>query len=257
MQDSIIPSEKAARQWVYTEFAMHKEEVREILKNAASCIHLSFDLWTSLQRKAINGVVASFVDDSRKCQTAMLAFKEMTDCDDGKAIAANILAVINDYDLRNKVRFFVLDNASSNNTAVAVLGETLQFDPRVRQLRCVGHILNLVAQQLLFGSDFEKFESEVARVADLREEVKVWRAQGLIGIVAMIVRWINKLPGRVKRFEDAQGVIWRRENPEFYEKPSLLRLKMDNATRYVPISLLLWFALVYKLLFLNATNSAI
>jgi hypothetical protein len=44
MQESIIPSKKAARQWVYTEFAMHKEEVREILKNAASRIHLSFDL---------------------------------------------------------------------------------------------------------------------------------------------------------------------------------------------------------------------
>jgi hypothetical protein len=67
MQDSIIPSEKVARQWVYTEFAMHKEEVQEILKNAASRIHLSFNLWTSLQRKGINSVVASFVDDSRKC----------------------------------------------------------------------------------------------------------------------------------------------------------------------------------------------
>ncbi|RYN65000.1 hypothetical protein AA0119_g11508 [Alternaria tenuissima] len=44
MQKSIIPSEKAARQWVCTEFALHKEEVREILKNAASRIYLSFDL---------------------------------------------------------------------------------------------------------------------------------------------------------------------------------------------------------------------
>jgi hypothetical protein len=106
----------------------------------------------------------------------MLAFKEMTDCHDSKAIAANVLAVINDYNLRDKVGFFVLDNASSNDTAVAVLRETLQFNPKVRRLRCVGHILNLVAQQLLFGSDFEKFEGEVARVANLQEEVKFWRA---------------------------------------------------------------------------------
>ena len=117
----------------------------------------------------------------------MLAFREMTNRHDGKAIAANVLAVIDDYDLRDKVGFFVLDNASSNDTAVAILGETLQFDPKVRRLRCIGHILNLVAQQLLFGSDFEKFEGEVARVANLREEVKLWRAQGPIGIVATIV----------------------------------------------------------------------
>jgi hypothetical protein len=75
----------------------------------------------------------------------MLAFKEMTDHHDGKAIAANVLAVIDDYDLRDKVGFFVLDNALNNDTAVAILGEMLQFDPKVRRLRCVGHILNLVA----------------------------------------------------------------------------------------------------------------
>jgi hypothetical protein len=124
---------------------MHKEEVQEILKNTASRTHLSFDRWTSPQRKAINSVVANFVDNRGKCQKAILVFKEMTDCHDGKAITANVLAVINDYNLCDKVGFFVLDNVSSNDTAVAVLGETLQFDPKVRRLRCVGHILNLVA----------------------------------------------------------------------------------------------------------------
>jgi hypothetical protein len=33
--------------------------------------------------------------------------------------------------------------------------------------------VTLVAQQLLFDSDFKKFEGEVARVANLQEEVKV------------------------------------------------------------------------------------
>jgi hypothetical protein len=55
----------------------------------------------------------------------MLAFKEITNCHDSKAIAANVLAVINNYNLRDKVGFFVLNNALSNNTAVAVLRETL------------------------------------------------------------------------------------------------------------------------------------
>jgi hypothetical protein len=75
----------------------------------------------------------------------MLAFKEITNCHDSKAIAANVLAVINNYNLRDKVGFFVLNNALSNNTAVAVLRETLQFNLKVRRLRCVGYILNLVA----------------------------------------------------------------------------------------------------------------
>jgi hypothetical protein len=55
----------------------------------------------------------------------MLAFKEITHRHDGKAIAANVLAVIDDYDLRDKVGFFVLNNVSSNDTAVEILRETL------------------------------------------------------------------------------------------------------------------------------------
>jgi hypothetical protein len=45
----------------------------------------------------------------------MLAFKEITYCHAGKAIAANVLAVINYYDLGDKIGFFVLDNALSND----------------------------------------------------------------------------------------------------------------------------------------------
>ena len=75
----------------------------------------------------------------------MLAFKEMTSQHNSKAIAANVLAVIKDYDLRDKVSFFVLNNPLSNYTAVAILRETLYFNPKVRRLRCVSYILNLVA----------------------------------------------------------------------------------------------------------------
>lgn len=236
MQNSVIPSEKVARQWINNEFQLHKAEVQEKLKSAASRIHLSFDLWTSQRCKAINGVVANFLDCQGKCQTALLAFKEMADRHNGEAIAANVLAVINDYDLREKVGFFVLDNASSNDTAVSVLGQELGFNPTWRRLRCAGHILNLIAQQLLFGSNFEMFEREVARVDTLKEEVKIWRAQGPIGMIATIVRWINKSPGRIKRFENAQLDVWRRENPASNGKCNILRLKMDNSTRYVSLS---------------------
>jgi hypothetical protein len=55
----------------------------------------------------------------------MLAFREITNRYNSKAIATNVLAVINDYNLRDKVSFFILNNALSNNTAVAILRETL------------------------------------------------------------------------------------------------------------------------------------
>jgi hypothetical protein len=84
---------------------------------------------------------------------------------------------------------------------------------------------------LLYGNNYDKFQGAVESVSDLQEQARLWRAQGPIGMVAQIVRWVNKSPGRVKRFEEAQERVWNRDNPGTTQKCVLLRLHMDNSTR--------------------------
>lgn len=236
LKTTIVPNPRTVSRWVVKEFPVHKQEIRENMATGISRVHLAFDLWTSHRRKAINGITANWVDRKGRCQTALLAMPEMSDRHDGQSIARSVLPVIKDYGFGDKLGFFVLDNASSNDTCVAELGRQFNFDPKERRLRCVGHILNLIAQELLYGNDYEKFRGEVANVNDLAKQTKLWRAQGPIGMIAQIVRWISKSPRRTKRFDEAQKRIWDLEvvDPDEPRRQfTPLRLVRDNSTRYV------------------------
>jgi hypothetical protein len=52
---------------------------------------------------------------------------------------------------------------------MAVIGGELGFDGRKRRGRCFGHILNLSARALLFGSNPEAFENQLSGAAALSE----------------------------------------------------------------------------------------
>jgi len=51
----------------------------------------------------------------------------------------------------SNIGFFVLDNATNNDTTLVELAKDLGFDLKERRLRCIGHIINLIAEQYLFS----------------------------------------------------------------------------------------------------------
>jgi hypothetical protein len=67
----------------------------------------------------------------------------------GKNIAETVLSIIHRYKLTgNRIRWFMLDNASSNDTCVVEILKSLQIDNTAerRRLRCLGHVINLATQ---------------------------------------------------------------------------------------------------------------
>jgi hypothetical protein len=56
--------------------------------------------------------------------------------------------------------YFVLNNVTNNNKTLKELVKSIKFDPLKRRLRCIGHILNLIVEQYLFGQDSALFEKE-------------------------------------------------------------------------------------------------
>lgn len=91
----------------------------------------------------------------------------MSDCHNGVLIAASVVPVIKDYRFEDKLGFFVLDNASSNNTCVAEPARLFGFNANEHRLRCIGHILNLIAQELLYGNNYKRFQGKVASVNEV------------------------------------------------------------------------------------------
>ncbi|KAA8623773.1 Dimer-Tnp-hAT domain-containing protein [Pyrenophora tritici-repentis] len=82
---------KTIRSWVMNAFISKKQQLREDLHYSRSRISISFDLWTSPNPYAILGVVAISV----------------------------VLELLEEYDISgDQIGYFMLDNASANDTAV-------------------------------------------------------------------------------------------------------------------------------------------
>ena len=76
---------------------------------------------------------------------------------EGKHSSLNIaeiaLAILNEFNILDRLGYTVTDNASSNNVALELIAEELDFNNKHKRLRCIGHIINLIARAVLFSKD--------------------------------------------------------------------------------------------------------
>ncbi|KAM3425830.1 hypothetical protein NHJ13734_009893 [Beauveria thailandica] len=88
--------------------------------------------------------------------------------DGGHNIAAKILDVLTAYETQDKIEYFTLDNAESNNEAMSVIGDKLGFMESISRGRYFGHSLNPSAESLLFRYNVEAFEEQLSGAARFR-----------------------------------------------------------------------------------------
>ena len=147
-------------------------------------------------------------------------------------MAQTVTEVIDDYQIRNKIGYFVLDNADSNDTCVSAILQNLNLGHRKahRRLRCVGHIINLAAQALFWGDKHRDFEADLQHAITLKQdgrELDMWRKKGPFGKLHNIVKFIRITPQRREKFLST-------DMPDNLDDPSLEKLIVmsDNATRW-------------------------
>ena len=87
--------------------------------------------------------------------------------------------------------YFVLDNASTNNTAVAALAIKYNFTTSHRRLRCAPHIINLVGQAILFGLDYNSYDNALEEASDEAKFLTEWRKHGPLGVLLDILTHIR------------------------------------------------------------------
>jgi hypothetical protein len=152
------------------------------------------------------GIVVHFIDHTRNLQTFLLSLPELVGSHKGTNIAECVGAIVGEFNIQERVGYFVLDNASNNDTAMEALAEEFGFDVKERRLRYTSHIINLVARQILFGADPDAFELEANVAKDELEDLQLWRKKGPIGKLHNIVKYIKDSDQRIKRFERYQLV---------------------------------------------------
>ncbi len=166
--------------WVEDMHRYFEPTIIEEIQTARSKISISFDGWGSKREKiSLVGVVAHFIDSKGRGVSRLLGMPELPG--HGKAgkgtyfttknssftvlmypdQAQVILPLFKRFNITSdNLGFFVLDNAPNNDTTLVELSKTLGFEPKERRLRCMGHIINLIAEQYLFGQDSKSFEDD-------------------------------------------------------------------------------------------------
>ena len=139
--------------------------------------------------------------------------------------------VLRHFRLRESFGNTITDNASENAACLDILSDELFIDTRKRHVRCMGHVINLVAQAMLFGEDVEAFEDSIANVTTEEVELRTWRRKGPIGKLHNLIRFICYSEQRRSLFLKVQ-----RDQPPAMRSQRLrggvYELKHDNLTRW-------------------------
>jgi len=149
-------------------------------------------------------IVAHYIDSSGARKTNLIALRSLEGEHTGENMAALLLNVFREYKIGGRIGFFVLDNASANDTCVDLVLRRLYPGMNTKQrlrrrLRCLGHVINLSAQAFLLGKQSQETLDQL-ELANLRHDfeaiAKVWREQGALGRLHNIVRYIRMTPQR-------------------------------------------------------------
>lgn len=203
---ALVPnSGDTIRAWIMEDFQQRRSDIGKQLRESKSLIHLSYDLWTSPNHLALIGVIGHYVSSDYKVETTLLGLRRLKGSHSGENIAEAIVSVVEAYQLVDRVGYFVLDNARSNDTCAAAVIDQLGITDTKghRRLRCLGHILNLSAKAILFGENSEVFERDVATAAlfgDEKAALRHWRSKGALGKLHNAVVYIRATPQRREDF---------------------------------------------------------
>ena len=65
----------------------------------------------------------------------------------------------------------MLNNATNNNIAITAIIKEFNFNPIKRRLRCLGHIINIIAYHLLYSYNPDLFKAKNIVPKDIKAQL--------------------------------------------------------------------------------------
>lgn len=144
----------------------------------------------------------------------LLALVEVEGAHTGEQLAAHMFMVLDQYHIKDRLGYFVMDNATANDRMVTSIShqlfekDGLSYNSQQHRLRCNCHIINLSVQAFLFGPLPEDVilggvggDEEGPTTAELQR----WRKMGPLGKLHNIVVYIKASPQRTQVFLTISG----------------------------------------------------
>lgn len=114
------------RNWSLKKLKVRQSELIEALQFSKSLVHFSFDLWTSPHYRSILGIVGHYTNSKGKNITLLLGLRRLIGSHSGANMAEPVIQVIQEYELADKIGYFVLDNATNNDTCLEEVFDQLR-----------------------------------------------------------------------------------------------------------------------------------
>lgn len=175
-------SDKTVRADLMATFEIKFNEIKKELNAVPGKISFTMDLWTSKNLLSFMAIRGHWLDANWTYQSKLLDFSHVNTDHTGE----NLCHILNDcltrFDIpHSKILGITLDNASNNNTFFDFLMEmTDDLSKDTCHIRCLAHIVNLAAQDILAllkvpnVENIEEFdyENEDLSDIDLNEEIE-------------------------------------------------------------------------------------
>ena len=230
--ERMFPERTTLSKWKMEAFEVRKQKVTQILRRATSKINISFDCWKSSESvRDYLAVVAHFVDHTGEPRTILLGLPRLIGSKTGENIASYIRQTLLSYALLDRqLGCWMADNDDANSTCLATLKITFKsIDLNKGRLRCIGHILNLVAQALLLGEGVSSFQKELAG-ASAENVFKIWNKKEPVGKLHNLVAYINWNDSRREDFRRAIREANAQDDGE--EHLPVVELTSDGGVRW-------------------------
>ncbi|KAI7771376.1 hypothetical protein LZL87_013875 [Fusarium oxysporum] len=149
-----LPTYNTRREWIIQTFNRHKGV-------------------TSRKFASLLGLTVHFLDDEGKFHTFLLGLLQIKGHHYSKNLAGRVSEIIYEYSFEGRIRYFITDNAESNNTCLKELTIKLGFNKQYHRLQCCRHIINLIARSILFRTDADAFEEDYQADKELQDKIRL------------------------------------------------------------------------------------
>jgi hypothetical protein len=159
----MVATSNTIRNWIMKLMKAQTLVIKRKLARARSRIHISFDLWTSPNHRSLVEVVAHWLDEDLK-QDVLIGLGGLKGSHTGENMAEVIILILQSFEISHHLGCFIADNDPSKNIAIRFVLRELRpdiRDPDSRRVRCLGHIINLIAKALLFGNELRATRQEI------------------------------------------------------------------------------------------------
>jgi hypothetical protein len=215
---SMIPTQhRTIRADIQTSWATQKHELAQTLRTARSRINVSLDIWTSPNTHLFLGVVAHYVRQKEdKISKSLLGLRQIGS-HRGEEQWDVSRTILQEFGVVRELGVVIADNASTNDVLCRTIGKYFkeglnqEWDSTREQIRCIGHIINLIVQAFLFSTisselleepDHLETEDLDSRTYQNRNQ-KEFRAMGSLGKLHNIIVHIRSSAGRTHAFVSA------------------------------------------------------